>query len=1116
MRAGAGWNQEIPFHACPAEQLADACHLPQYRMQDSDTDREDTAAAQGIEAEEGGEQHEQAELDPPKSSTGQELALPARQGLALAKAPSISHRSASSSGTPAPQAPWDTAAMIEKALTAGRTKYTAVVIHCGVCSASSAVVAWYKENVVNKAGIIVLVPEEELCMICGSAFEAWPLESDTPEKRKAMVARYHGELGFKEQVDLVRMGAKCIQARLFRDKAVESERNSGVSVKLRAALVESTQFKDAFGSVPESVPGVVTATVIGPNDLKITGGIMSLAHITPDIPHYEVEMFATAQRLLRQSFLNPAEVLREEQPAERYSLACKRHAESLAQDQVTPAHFAAAPSPEQVRQAIVAQDKAKADRERLLAEQAEAGASGLAAAAAVPARHGGLDDDDDGGARPRTPARKRKAPAGGPARAAARPRVPRAAAVAAGVAAGEVVMSTDAGNASGQKRVSSSRPLSEESEISSILWSVWAAGRTTRPLREKLQEGKCVDEEDKFCTENMLAAADAATVLAIKGLSKTPWGQALSSAQVLDIQGYSLPPLHKRFLAIKFVVFSFANNKTDDVFHGLNPEVSNWVTQKPTFGSCWDTWGSREAGMQEQPPPQGSHQSPDKKAGKETFAPPNQGHQWLEALFCNGWAKLFQNAPQDTAAFLNFNMMFVQWANRTRPQWPAEFGAYGTVAINVALGFVAALCPWPGYLGSGLQHVNYLYSPGGGKPAVVDDLPYMGRTIVTKIRKNDKENTFWPRLFTQFHQHFSAEKELGPQFMTQHDKAVGFLRILEEGGEVDVDEWDSFLAECKVHMATWKAELREGATNRVQECIDKVSRKDIEQVTLGIQAGAANHEDAVKLLEEIQSLTALLDDPAGKNLSELCSSHQLKFTTEISLSGIRDNLSKLEVAPSDEGIQALSQALAANPAVPADVLQQLQTCIETKLVPWLQAGHGVSYASVVEILKQAKGEHTRPLLEVAEPIAQVEDYLNTPGPYRRVVKAFIAVDESLSRHRVAAPVRGSNCCHAEFLDTAAAAVQTLKQRFIDSVVKKELHSQAAGLAKKTDALGAVAGSPPQESERTHALQLPMVVGPLWSMVSWSRSPTPVRYGKGGGGPGHCCQQCHHPCKDLHP
>ena len=127
MRTGAGWNQEIPFHACPAEQLADACNLPQYRMQDSDSDGEDTAAAQRIEAEKEGEQDEKAELDPPKFSTGGELALQAaRQGLAIATAlsasgsrPAPSGSASSSSGTPAPQAPWDTAAMIEKALTAG-------------------------------------------------------------------------------------------------------------------------------------------------------------------------------------------------------------------------------------------------------------------------------------------------------------------------------------------------------------------------------------------------------------------------------------------------------------------------------------------------------------------------------------------------------------------------------------------------------------------------------------------------------------------------------------------------------------------------------------------------------------------------------------------------------------------------------------------------------------------------------------------------------------------------------------------------------------------------------------------------------------------------------------
>lgn len=919
------------------------------------------------------------------------------------------------------------AQMISHALSGDRGEkkgaYGGKVIQCGICADSSATVRWYLEAPTTKDGVTVLVPVELLCMTCGSALEAWPLESDTPEKRSKLIHRYHHDLKFKLEVDLVRKGAAILQARLFGTKCVDSERSSEVSVKLRAALVETDMFKTLFKQKPEDVPGVTCVKLEGPFDTPVEGALLSFQDLPPSAKHFEVEIAARLARKLTTTQLAPHEVLRADQPKERYELSCRAFKESMVQRKLTVESVRDCMHHGAVLAAAAAKDASvKAEEQNRLANR---GTDEAAVAAPMLLSRSRLDDDDHGAAAPaQPPAKKRRGSGGGMSAGSASGAAAKglSSALASASGGGCLVLSTEPGKKMGN-RGKKKAGLEDAEEIEQILLGTWAPGRTTRALRDKILEAKFMDEQDEANTKGRYAVHGAAIALAMKGLNKVAWEDARTYSNTLAIHGYELPVCHRMALASKCAVFNFDGNRMGKFFSAIDPTTSTpWSIDEPTFGSAWgdgpwnmDATGAGTEGVD----------SKDEKPAKDI----SKGHAWFEAVFSNPWLRLFNLASgADSEPLLRWSIGFAQWYDsQDRSKWHPRFLEYGVTAVSVARAFVALLSPVPDLCNSTLSDVDFVNTVSGSKASVVEAMPHVGRTIVSRLRKQDKGNTFWTTKLSEYRRSLGPAQEVKGEFLKINTVVQALADDVKAGrqGDEDDDRWDEALASIRLNLPDWQQNLRTGATTVLEQNIDCILRSDIAALQDEVASGGTQHEQACSLLGDFfQEYAKLLLGDLGTNLSQLCSSLALKYTQEQKYATVNQCLAAVQSEQSRASIAALADSLdGAWLDLPADLQTELQAVMDRVVLPWLEKGGDVSYASLVGLIQGSKTTHAAHLEAIASKLGDLETCISSSAPAKRIAKAFQAAATEL-----AAPRRED-----AFIVTAKTALQTMKDSFLPRV-----------------------------------------------------------------------------------
>lgn len=199
---------------------------------------------------------------------------------------------------------------------------------CGMCKANSSNDMWFTMVPTLIDGKMYHVCVEDICWVCGTATEAWPLIAGNPEGRAVLVERYKTQRSFRKEFDPVRAGVKIVAPKMWAMQAVQAHKKLGMVVKAIAALIEESVFQNTFKKPTSAVEGVIAVTVYGPADTTISGGLVSPIGLPSTIPHFIVELFSQIDRCLLTTLLPYENILRPGQAQERFVSACKQQSAS--------------------------------------------------------------------------------------------------------------------------------------------------------------------------------------------------------------------------------------------------------------------------------------------------------------------------------------------------------------------------------------------------------------------------------------------------------------------------------------------------------------------------------------------------------------------------------------------------------------------------------------------------------------------------------------------------------------------------------------------------------------------------------------------------------------------
>jgi len=184
---------------------------------------------------------------------------------------------------------------------------------------------WFAYHVVDTGGVVAedaRVPCGQVCLICGTTLECWPLSLQDD-----LIARFIGEREFREVVLTVRAGVANAATHAFRFQSVFGDKVFGERVHISSAFIPVDMFAAWYGCTPESVSGKLEkgelkrGSYLLPDNTTAEGVVLNFHELPPGLPHYIVEQYSYQQKRFEDQLLRAEDIRRVGQPVDRFHYA---------------------------------------------------------------------------------------------------------------------------------------------------------------------------------------------------------------------------------------------------------------------------------------------------------------------------------------------------------------------------------------------------------------------------------------------------------------------------------------------------------------------------------------------------------------------------------------------------------------------------------------------------------------------------------------------------------------------------------------------------------------------------------------------------------------------------
>lgn len=197
-------------------------------------------------------------------------------------------------------------------------------LHMRLCTLVPQATPWYVNlSSVDARGRESLVPQGELCELCGITCESWPLID--PEQ---LASQYHTDRGVKLEFDSIRARvteeAAERRSTRFLQETVSKTKDIAMEVSIKYDLVTTAVFTSHW-QPPETLPGVKVVSVPNPEGGKeLTGVLFQRGSLPVALPRYTVKLKTTANVELQHLVLAPTQVQRSTHAKERFQKSSER------------------------------------------------------------------------------------------------------------------------------------------------------------------------------------------------------------------------------------------------------------------------------------------------------------------------------------------------------------------------------------------------------------------------------------------------------------------------------------------------------------------------------------------------------------------------------------------------------------------------------------------------------------------------------------------------------------------------------------------------------------------------------------------------------------------------
>ena len=943
-----------------------------------------------------------------------------------------------------------------------------------MCNASSQDVKWFSVKFIVIEGIEAQIPLDVLCMDCGTGGEAYPLKYVGTAGRAQLVKDYHGSLELKKDFDLIRAGARLMQAKM-RIEEVHSNTTCGMEVRIQVAVVPLDAFKNFFHQPAESVENCTIMDAYTPRNVWVRGAVLKKP-IPAGLEHYDAVLFARVDRVLHKKLMTAGEILRDQQASERYTLACQQHQASL---KLTPEASLSALTVTKVSEVCEIMQKNREEQERLRgANEKDAGN-----AAGRIMSHSRLDDEDgpSGSSTPvhghplATPNKRRRVGTAAPgtpitpsaiaafnSRASARSSGAQGASSVVGAAVGGCVLKVEAG----QSRRSAGRKDAVHAtpgfvvDMMAILRGA-ALGHELKAHETKIKNNTFVNETDKEITIAEVATANACRGLWLKVLPKQPWPTIVQNVETLALNNVDMPLEHQQHITNRFAKMQLSYNDLDKMFSAMDashsPGQAAWNVQTPRFGDCWESW---EEALRTW--------TPDEKL-PGAIEPEHQGFLWLDAFYGDPFMQLMNGKEQDK--MLSYCMRVATFIETKMVCWPAPLQKNAMVALQIAKGFVALVSPVPFACGSKLSDVEYIAGMPGVAAAVATEFPKTGRLIANKLRRVGE---VWPALIADYKKFMEPARNLGP-LLSKASALATQLKSKSDWDQNDINAWDDVLTTTPDSLPVWRDDLRAGATQPFEQLLTDLIARDFDRLIASAGAEEDTPESLIEVAVDFQRALKECVIPEAGKLMQKMSNQVAEWARQAEFSNTMAAITRFVQSPSSDTLDSLARCLQDLPMKPDEVSAEMPR-VAQDMIEWLSSSGAVCrYTSVVEILHMAPSPEWQTQLSIATELAAMEKVFDQPSV--SLSKLGTAMEKVMQKLSTFSQAATSDPPLYIFLENANGAVSKAQTRY-EAEALQACTGALVLVQKHTAQLSVLAGGAPNG-------------GIWWQLGDNGDQPTPI-------------------------
>ena len=318
-------------------------------------------------------------------------------------------------------------------------------------------------------------------------------------------------------------------------------------------------------------------------------------------------------------------------------------------------------------------------------------------------------------------------------------------------------------------------------------------------------------------------------------------------------------------LCHRYAVMQLANGQVEAWKLTLNAEKTGeaFMVTAPTFGSCWVDMCSKDG-------------TSDEDVEKAGYRVPFE--LWMDAAFEDPFLRLVNTFPTSRDTLIETCLALIGLIDDKLDVFPQVLRPHAINARKIARGLLALASPVPRHGGSSLQDVDFIAGRPGKAADLSSVLPKLGKVLSAKIRRD----TVWVDLVSDYRKHENIGQTQGEEMLNLLATGKQLLSKAALATEADFELWDSFLATVTANLATWRSELRSGATNELDEVVLKLLHRDVACTEGAVQKGE-DKAMAVGVLTDLQAVLKAFAPDTVRELAQIISNRIMTWTGEVSL-----------------------------------------------------------------------------------------------------------------------------------------------------------------------------------------------------------------------------------------